>query len=103
HHHHHHHGHHHHHHDDEDEIFKNLILEPEYRFSKEELGQILSRIPEDIIRVKGYVLGENDKTLYFNYVLNEYNIFEGEPKDKALVSIIGTEIDEHLFEELFHD
>ena len=103
HHHHHDHGHHHHHHDDEDEIFKNLILEPEYRFSKEELGQILSRIPEDIIRVKGYVLGENDKTLYFNYVLNEYNIFEGEPKDKALVSIIGTEIDEHLFEELFHD
>ena len=103
HHHHHHHDHHHHHHDDEDEIFKNLILEPEYRFSKEELGQILSKIPEDIIRVKGYVLGENDKTLYFNYVLNEYNIFEGEPKDKALVSIIGTEIDEHLFEELFHD
>ena len=101
---HHHHHHHHHHHgdDDEDELFKNLILEPTYHFSKEELEQILTKIPEDIIRVKGYVLSD-EKTLYFNYVLNEYNIFEGEMKDKALVSIIGTQIDEHYFEELFHD
>ena len=100
------HEHHHHHHhdddDDEDEVFKNLILEPDYRFSKEELEQILTKIPEDIIRVKGYVLSDN-KTLYFNYVLNDYNIFEGEMRDKALVSIIGTQIDEHYFEELFHD
>ncbi|MCR4633188.1 MAG: GTP-binding protein [Erysipelotrichaceae bacterium] len=101
-HHHHHHHHHHHDDDDEDEIFKNLILEPDYRFSKEELEQILTKIPEDIIRVKGYVLSDN-KTLYFNYVLNEYNIFEGEMKDKALVSVIGTQIDEDYFEELFHD
>ncbi|MBQ1483622.1 MAG: GTP-binding protein [Erysipelotrichaceae bacterium] len=102
HHHHHHHPHPHHDDDDEDEVFKNLILEPDYRFSKEELEQILTKIPEDIIRVKGYVLSDN-KTLYFNYVLNEYNIFEGEMRDKALVSIIGTQIDEHYFEELFHD
>ena len=100
---HHHHHHHHHDDDDEDEPFKNLILEPEYRFSKEELAEILYKIPEDIIRVKGYVLGQNDTTIYFNYVLNEFNIFEGSKKDKALVSIIGTEIDEALFKELFHD
>ena len=102
------HEHHHHHHphhddDDEDEPFKNLILEPEYRFSKEELAEILYKIPEDIIRVKGYVLGQNDTMIYFNYVLNEFNIFEGSKKDKALVSIIGTEIDEAFFKELFHD
>ena len=112
HHHHHHdhdHEHHHHHHhgedddDDEDELFKNQILEPEYRFSKEELEDILTKIPEDIIRVKGYVLSDDDKTLYFNYVLNEYNVFEGESKDKALVSVIGTEIDHDYFKELFHD
>ena len=101
--HHHHHHHHHHDDDDEDEPFKNLILEPEYRFSKEELAEILYKIPEDIIRVKGYVLGQNDTTIYFNYVLNEFNIFEGSKKDKALVSIIGTEIDEAFFKELFHD
>ena len=100
---HHHHHHHHHDDDDEDEPFKNLILEPEYRFSKEELAEILYKIPEDIIRVKGYVLGQNDTMIYFNYVLNEFNIFEGSKKDKALVSIIGTEIDEALFKELFHD
>ena len=103
------HEHHHHHHhgedddDDEDELFKNQILEPEYRFSKEELEDILTKIPEDIIRVKGYVLSDDDKTLYFNYVLNEYNVFEGEKKDKALVSVIGTEIDHDYFKELFHD
>ncbi len=104
--HHHDHDHHHHHHhhddDDEDEPFLNLILRPTYRFSKEELSQILEQIPEDIIRVKGYVLSENE-TLYFNYVLNEYSIFAGTPREEALVSIIGTEIDEHYFEELFHD
>ncbi|MBR5341174.1 MAG: GTP-binding protein [Erysipelotrichaceae bacterium] len=101
------HEHHHHHHhdddDDEDEPFKNQILRPDYVFTKAELEEIFSKIPEDIIRIKGYVKGENDTTLYFNYVLNEYNIFEGEVQEEALVSIIGTVIDRKYFEELFHD
>lgn len=113
HHHHHHHDedeehehHHHHHHDeddddDEDEPFKNMIIRPLYKFTKEELEKILSDIPEDIIRVKGYVLSDN-KTLYFNYVLNEYHIFDGKDKDEALVSIIGTTIDRKHFKEVFH-
>ena len=98
------HEHHHHHHDDddEDEPFKNMILRPTRIFTRAELEEIFTRIPEDIIRIKGYVLGENT-TLYFNYVLNEFNIFEGSEKKEALVSIIGTEIDHELFEELFHD
>ena len=103
--HHHDHDHEHHHHhddDDEDEPFKNLILRPEHRFTKAELEEIFTKIPEDIIRIKGYVLGVSE-TLYFNYVLNEYNIFSGSDKDEALVSIIGTQIDHELFEELFHD
>ena len=100
---HHHHDHHHHHDDDdEDEPFKNLILRPEHRFTKAELEEIFTKIPEDIIRIKGYVLGQSE-TLYFNYVLNEYNIFSGSDRDEALVSIIGTQIDHELFEELFHD
>ena len=99
---HHHHQHHHHHnHDDEDEPFNNLVLRPEYVFTAAELEHILDQIPEDIIRVKGYVKGE-EGTLYFNYVLNEYNIFSGSNRDDALVSIIGTTIDEELFKELFH-
>ncbi len=98
------HEHHHHHHDDddEDEPFRNLVLYPEYRFTKEELEEIFTKIPEDIIRIKGYVLGE-EETYYFNYVLNEYHIFTGEEREKALVSIIGTEIDHDYFKELFHD
>ena len=100
------HHHHHHHHDDdddEDEPFKNQILRPDHVFTKAELEEIFSKIPEDIIRIKGYVKGENDTTLYFNYVLNEYNIFESEAQEEALVSIIGTVIDRKYFEELFHD
>ena len=99
--HHHHHDHEHHHHHD-DETFKNMILRPAHKFTKEELEGKFTNIPEDIIRIKGYVLGK-DETLYFNYVLNEYHVFAGTEKDEALVSIIGTEIDEGYFKELFNE
>ena len=115
HHHHHHHDddehehhHHHHHHgeddddDDEDEIFKNIAIRPTYVFKKEEIEDILSKMPENIIRVKGYVNGE-EGTLYFNYVLNEYNVYYGEKRDDTLVVVIGTELDKKGLRELFHD
>lgn len=98
--HHHHHHHHHHDDDDDDEPFKNYILRPTRNYTREELETILSKVPEDIIRVKGYV-NSDEGMLYFNYVLNESNVFEGSKKDEALVSIIGTEIDGNYFEELF--
>jgi len=111
HHHHHHHddehdeheccGHHHHHHHD-DETFKNLVLRPSYKFTRQELEEILTKIPEDIIRVKGYVNGA-EGTLYFNYVLNESNVYVGENRDNAIVCIIGTSIDEAYFKGLFND
>jgi len=103
--HHHHHDHEHHHHhddDDDDEIFKNQIIEPTHIYTKEELEEIFKQIPEDIIRIKGYVQSE-EGTMYFNYVLNEYNIFLGSKREGSLVSIIGTSIDEDRFRELFHD
>ena len=96
------HHHHHHHHDDEDEIFKNQIIYPNRVFTKQELEDILSGIPEDIIRIKGYVHGDNT-TLYFNYVLNEYNVYEGPIRTDALVSIIGTQIDHEYFKEMFNE
>ena len=99
--HHHDHDHEHHHHHD-DETFKNLILRPNHKFTKEQLEEIFKHIPEDIIRIKGYVLGDNE-TLYFNYVLNEYNVFKGTNRDETLVSIIGTEIDKSLFKGLFNE
>ena len=103
HHHHHDHDHHHHHHDDddEDEPFKNLIIRPEHVFTEEELGRIFETMEPDIIRVKGYVNGENG-TLYFNYVLNEYHIFKGEDRKDTLVSVIGTEINSERLNEVFH-
>ncbi len=106
HHHHHDHEHHHHHHDgddddDEDEIFKNVIVRPEYVFTKEEMEEILSTMDQDIIRVKGYVKG-SEGTLYFNYVLNEYHVYYGEEKEDSIVSIIGTELDHDALTEVFH-
>lgn len=96
----HHHHHHHHHHDDEP--FNNIALRPTHIFSKEEMENILANMDEDIIRVKGYVFGE-EGTLYFNYVLNEYNVYYGEKRDNSLVVIIGTVLHEHELKEVFHD
>ena len=92
--------HHHHHHDDE--VFKNMILRPSKIYTKEELQEKLSNIPDDIIRIKGYVRGNNE-TIYFNYVLNEYNVFTGTNREDSLVSIIGTSIDEEFFKGLFNE
>ena len=95
--------HHHHHHDDDDddEVFKNQIIRTDYVFTKEELESILSKVDEDIIRIKGYV-NSNEGTLYLNYVLNEYHIYLGEKRDESLVSIIGTKIDRNKYKEVFH-
>ena len=105
HHHEHHHHHHHHHHgdddDDEDEIFKNLIIRPEHVFTEEELASIFENMEPDIIRIKGYVNGE-EGTLYFNYVLNEYHVYYGPKREDTLVSVIGTVIDEARMNEVFH-
>ena len=98
----HHEHHHHHHHHDADEDFVNIALRPEYVFDKEELESILSKMDEDVIRVKGYVNGK-DGTLYLNYVLNEYHVFYGEKKDESLVVAIGSKLDEQKIREAFHD
>ena len=94
-----HHGHHHHH---DDEVFKNIAIRPSYVFTKEEIEKILSDISEDIIRIKGYVNGK-EGTLYFNYVLNESNVYYGEKREDSLVVVIGTEINEAKIKELFHE
>ena len=96
-----HHGHDHHHHHS-DELFKNMIIRPTHIYTKEELEAKFTNIPEDIIRIKGYVNGTNG-TLYFNYVLNEYHVFKGTNRDDCLVSIIGTSIDEEYFKGLFNE
>ncbi|MGN1406031.1 MAG: CobW family GTP-binding protein [Erysipelotrichaceae bacterium] len=93
---------HHHHHHDADEDFVNIALRPDYVFDKEELENILSKMDEDVIRVKGYVKGK-EGTLYLNYVLNEYHVFYGENKEQSLVVAIGSKLDEKKIREAFHD
>lgn len=99
---HHHHDHEHHHDDDDDdELFKNQIIRPQRLFTKKELEDILDKVDEDIIRIKGYV-NSKEGTLYLNYVLNEYHIYLGEKRDDTLISIIGTSIDKDKYSELFN-
>lgn len=91
----------HHHHDDEDEVFKNVVFSPEYIFNKNELETILSNIDQDIIRIKGYVNSEKG-SYFFNYVLNEFSIYEKERKEPSIVCIIGTDINVEKYKDLFH-
>ena len=104
-------GHHHHHHeggececgnhhDHDDEVFKNIILRPDHLFTFNELETILSNVDPNIIRIKGYVNSSNG-SLFFNYVLNEFNIFEKEKMDNSLVCIIGTDIDKDKYKNAF--
>jgi len=90
-----------HHHHDADGTFSNIIFRPTHIFTKEELTNILEHMDEDIIRAKGWVMS-NEGTMYFNYILNEYNIFIGETKDEALVCVIGTTLDSNELKEKFH-
>jgi G3E family GTPase len=102
------HHHHHHHHDggpddddDEDEPFHSIAFHPEHGFTVPELEAVLAALPADIIRAKGYVHGP-EGTLYFNYVLNESNVFAGDTRDDTLVVVIGTTLDRAALKEAFH-
>ena len=97
-----HHHHHEHHHHDDDELFKNIAIRTNHVFSKEEIEDILNKMPENIIRAKGYVNGEKG-TLYFNYVLNEYNVYYGDTREDTLIVIIGTDIDKKGLRETFYE
>ena len=96
----HHHHHHHHHHHDGDEVFDSFAFTSEHLYTKEELEEVFKGLDESILRIKGYVKGI-DTTWYFNYILNEYHIFEGEHQDKALIVVIGTKLDEEKIKGLF--
>lgn len=91
--------HHEHHHDDD--TFKNVTLRPEHIFTLEELQKILSELDEDIIRAKGYVFGK-EGTLYFNYVLNESEVYYGEKRDESLVVVIASNLNPDEIKEKFH-
>ena len=95
-----HHHHHHHHHHDGDEVFDSFAFTSEHLYTKEELEEVFKDLDESILRIKGYVKGVNT-TWYFNYILNEYHIFEGEHQDEALIVVIGTKLDEEKIKELF--
>jgi len=92
--------HHHHHHDDEDEPFDSIALRPTRLYTKEELDDMLAQMDESVIRCKGYVQSA-EGTYYINYILDEANIFLGEKRENSLLILIGTELDEDKWVEVF--
>lgn len=98
---HHDHEHHHHHHEGEED-FESIAFKSEHIFTYEELESIFKNVDEDVLRIKGYVKGENTMW-YFNYILKEYHIFEGPIHDEALIVVIGSHLDKQRYKELFNE
>lgn len=104
--HHHDHEHHHHHHHHADDVFTSWGKETPHKFTRERIEEILKIFVEtedygEILRAKGMVEAEDGSWIYFDMVSGEYELRTGEPDYTGRLCVIGTDIDEHLLEELF--
>lgn len=97
----HHHHHHHHHGLDADEVFDAIGIETIQEYSREDLEQALSQLPENIIRAKGIVPNSSNEWFFFDYVPGSADIREGKASYTGLITIIGTHIDVEKMKEIF--
>ena len=100
------HEHHHHHHHHADDVFTSWGKETPHKFTRERIEEILKIFVEtedygEILRAKGMVEAEDGSWIYFDMVSGEYELRTGEPDYTGRLCVIGTDIDEHLLEELF--
>lgn len=95
---HHHHHHHHHHHADDD--FVSVAYESAHVYSKDELHDMLTSLPEEILRAKGMVKSE-EGWLFFDYVPEEIDIRDGEVQTIGKIVVIGSHVDEEKIKTIF--
>ena len=99
------HDHHHHHH--ADEVFTSWGKETPRKYTKEEVETILKALSADnneygiILRAKGMLPSQDGTWIYFDMVLEEYEIREGQPEYTGRLCVIGSKIDEAKLEKLF--
>lgn len=102
---HHHDQHHHHHH--ADDVFGSWGMETTYKFTAEELKEILVQLVNAdeygvVLRAKGIVKSVNDgEWLHFNYVPGESSVTTGAADYTGRFCVIGSKLQEHSLQELF--
>ncbi len=104
-HHHHEDGHHHHHH--ADEIFTSWGVETAYKFTEEELKDIVNKLSTDskygeVLRAKGIVAPTEGEWFHFDLVPEETELRRGAADFTGRVCVIGSKLNGEAIKELFH-
>ena len=99
-----HHGHHHHH---ADEVFTSWGVETAYKFTEEELKDIVGRLSTgnafgEVLRAKGIVASAEGGWFHFDLVPEETEIRKGAADFTGRVCVIGSNLNEDAIKELFH-
>ena len=104
-HHHHEDGYHHHHH--ADEIFTSWGVETAYKFTEEELKDIVNKLSTDskygeVLRAKGIVAPAEGEWFHFDLVPEETELRRGAADFTGRVCVIGSKLNGEAIKELFH-
>jgi len=104
HHHHHEHGHHHHH---ADEVFTSLGVETAYKFTEDELKDIMDKLSTgsaygEVLRAKGIVASTEGEWFHFDLVPEETELRRGTADFTGRICVIGSKLDEEAIKGLFH-
>lgn len=97
------HGHHH-----ADDVFTSLGMESAYKYSEQELTEILQKLASEengfgnILRAKGIVPADEGEWFHFDLVPGEYEIRRGSADYTGRMCVIGAELKEMEIKDLFH-
>lgn len=96
------HGHHH-----ADEVFTSWGVETAYKFTEEELKDIMDKLSADntfgeVLRAKGIVASTEGEWFHFDLVPEETEIRKGAADFTGRVCVIGSKLNENAIKELFH-
>ncbi|MDO4166505.1 MAG: GTP-binding protein, partial [Eubacteriales bacterium] len=98
------HDHHHHH---ADEVFTSCGIETAYKFSEQELKDILDKLANsgeygDVLRAKGIIAADEGEWFHFDLVPEETEIRRGAADYTGRVCVIGSALKEDKVKALFH-
>lgn len=100
--HHHEHGHHH-----ADDVFMSMGIETAYKFTEDELNDILSQLAQgneygDVLRAKGIVDANEGEWFHFDLVPEETEIRRGAADFTGRICVIGANLEQDRIKQLFH-
>ena len=103
----HHHDEEHHHHHHADEIFTSWGVETAYKFTEDELKDIINKLSTgsaygEVLRAKGIVASTDGEWFHFDLVPEETELRRGAADFTGRICVIGSKLDEGAIKELFH-